>query len=98
MDPSICGVKLRRSNQVDGETQPPGFEATAGEFDCRPQVLERPRPAQPLLAFATAALLLFPRPGGGPRDLLFMGAPQSSEITAVGCGAVSPQVFLVLKK
>lgn len=39
------------------------------------------------------ALLL--KPGGGPRTLL-IGAPQSSEVTAVGGGADSPQVFFEL--
>jgi len=43
-----------------------------------------------LLAFVAP---LLPKPGGGPRALL-IGAPQSSEVTAVGGGADSPHVFL----
>lgn len=96
VEPSICGVKLRKSSHVEVETQPvlPGF----GALPCRPQVLERPRDDQPLLALETALEPLLPRPGGGPRPDLLIGAPHSSEVTAVGGGADSPHVFFELKK
>lgn len=63
--------------------------------DWRPHELDDlltlPKPApQPLLAFVAPLLL---KPGGGPRALL-IGAPHSSEVTAVGGGADSPHVFL----
>lgn len=66
--------------------------------DCKPHELEDlltlPKPAHPLLVFVAP---LLPKPGGGPRALL-IGAPHSSEVTAVGGGADSPHVFLELLK
>lgn len=65
---------------------------------CVPQE-ETPRPPPTLALDQPLARLMFEvpfaRPGGGPRDLV-MGAPHNSEVTAVGGGAVSPQVFLDL--
>lgn len=87
VEPSIWGVRFLSSNQV--ETQ------AAFVLDWKPQELDLltvPKPAQPLLVFPVVLLL---KPGGGPRTLL-IGAPQSSEVTAVGGGADSPQVFFEL--
>lgn len=88
VEPSIWGVKFLSNSHV--ETQ---LELLTG-FDWRPpQELEDfvtlPKPAQPLLVLPAP---LLPRPGGGPRALL-IGAPQSSEVTAVGGGADSHVFF-----
>lgn len=93
VEPSICGVRFLSSNQVEF-AQP---ELLTVE-DWRPHELEDLltllMPDQPLLVFEAPLLL---NPGGGPRALL-IGAPQSSEVTAVGGGADSPHVFLELLK
>lgn len=90
MEPSICGVRFFSKSHVDIQPELLTVE------DCRPHELEDlltlPKPAQPLLALVAP---LLPKPGGGPRGLL-IGAPQSSEVTAVGGGADSPHVFLEL--
>lgn len=98
VDPSIWGVRFLSSNHVEGgeltQSEPP---APGAALDCRPQVLERLSAAQPLLALDTPLVPLLPKPGGGPRFDLPIGAPHSSEVTAVGGGAESPQVLLELQ-
>lgn len=90
VEPSICGVRFLNRSQVDIQPELLTVE------DWRPQELDDLltllKPAQPLLVFEAPLLL---KPGGGPRALL-IGAPQSSEVTAVGGGADSAHVFLEL--
>ena len=98
VDPSIWGVKLRRSNQVELEIHP--ALGVFGGLVCNPHVFDRPpSPVHPLVTLDVLPAAFFePSPGGGPRPDLFIGAPQSSDVTAVGGGAESPHVFLALIK
>lgn len=104
-----CVVKFFKSNHAECqfELAPDQFELFPGTRPDKPlptQPFELPVTAIPD-GFVTAATtdaapapptpapLFAPNPGGGPRDVLFMGAAHNSEVVALGCGTLSDQLY-----
>lgn len=88
-----CAVRFFNNNQFEVH---PALLLTA-QFD-EPDILRpvNPLPIQPFVPAAEPfpPALLVPKPGGGPRADLLIGAPHNSDVVGVACcGAPSDQLL-----
>lgn len=89
-----CAVRFFNNNQF--EDHPPALLLTAAQFDEPDMRPVKPLPIQPFVPAAEPfpPTLLVPKPGGGPRADLLIGAPHNSDVVGVACcGTPSDQLL-----